>query len=153
MPVTTVAAAALVFDRLKMVFCEIVWFTVVVMLIPMTEAAVVVPVPPGAVRLRIVLPLIVPMGKSFLMPCTVVPVAALVLCNELATVPPTVLFWQVKVTVDPVLTRMPKMLAAAGVALVLPAVMPPMLLLFTVQLLDPKLKMAITSDELLDVVV
>ncbi len=71
------------------------------------------------------------------MPCTVVPAAVVVLWSELATVPPIVLFWQTKVTVEPVLTRMPYTLLAP--VLEFAAVMPPIVLLETVQLLEPKL--------------
>ena len=56
MPVTTVAAVALLLLRLKIVFRETVLFTDVLRKsIPTTDAPVVVPVPPAAVRFLMVL--------------------------------------------------------------------------------------------------
>ena len=68
--------------------------------IPTTEAAVVVPVPPGAVKLRIVFEVKVAMEVETKIPETWVPAvaAAAVLCSEFATVPPTKLLEMVDVT-------------------------------------------------------
>ena len=91
-----------------MVFCESVWLAEeAAMQMPTTEAEVVVPVPPAAVMFLTVFPEIVPMGAEFKIPFTMVPAAVDVLEIELATVPPIVLFWQVKVTPEPVFTRIP----------------------------------------------
>ena len=71
-----------------------------------------------------------------------------VLCIELATVPPTVLFKAVQVTLDPVKHLIPYKLAAPVDEL--ETVIPPTVLLFVVQLLEPKLKIPITSDALVE---
>ena len=76
----------------------------------------------------------------------VVPVAVEVLLIEFATVPPIVLLLQVHVTPEPVLVRKPYIFAAP--VLEFPAVMPPIVLLFVVQLFEPKLKIPITSEAL-----
>ena len=79
------------------------------------------------------------------------PVAVEVLCKELATVPPTKFELTVVVAVLSVFNRMPYTFAAP--VLLFDAVIPPIVLFWTVQLLEPKLKIAIASlaDAELDV--
>ena len=104
------------------------------------------PVPPAAVRFLIVFPVNVPIGELFRIPCTIVPIAVDVLLSELATVPPTVLFKTVHVTLEPVKHLIPYKLAAPVDEL--ETVIPPTLLLLVVKLLEPKLKIPITSPAL-----
>ena len=87
------------------------------------------------------------------MPTTWVPAAVEVLCMELATVPPMILLANVLVAVVEVFILMPYKLVAP--VLEFETVKPPMVLFDAVQLLLPKLNMAITSlaDVLLDVYV
>lgn len=101
------------------------------------------PVPPAAVRFRMVLEVNVPMGLLLRIPLTIVPVAVEVEFIELAMFPPTVLLLQVQVTPEPVLQRMPYKLAAPVLELL--TVIPPILLLLVTQFDEPKLKMPITS--------
>jgi hypothetical protein len=77
------------------------------MTIPATEELVPVPVPPAAVRFRTTFPVIVAAGALSRKPWTMLPVAVDVLWIEFATLPPTVLFWQMNPTDEPVNTRMP----------------------------------------------
>ena len=63
-----------------------------VLTIPATDTEEVVPVPLAAVRLRIVFPVIVPIGLLFVIPFTIELVEVVVLLIEFATLPPIVLF-------------------------------------------------------------
>ena len=102
MPVTTEAAAALVLVRLEMVFRERVELGVAdVMLMPITDAVVVVPVPILVVKLRITLDVRTAGALLVNIPRTWEAVPVAVNCSELATVPPTVLVDAFQVTVDP----------------------------------------------------
>src|SRR5436190_11284915 len=113
MPVSVVAEAALVFTKVWIVLCVTVLFTeLLTNAIPTTDAAVVVPVPPAAERFRTVLSVTVASEVERKIPATWLPVAEEVLCNEFATVPPTVLFWIMEVTVVDVFNRIPYTFAA-----------------------------------------
>jgi hypothetical protein len=108
-PRTVVAAEALVFFRAKMEFCPMVCglaVAVLVSVIPITEAAVVVPVPPAAVKLRRVL--VVKLGAAFTvtMPAIWVAVEVALFWMESATVPPMLFPLAAQVTPVPVLARM-----------------------------------------------
>jgi hypothetical protein len=74
---------------------------------PLIEDEEPVPVPLAAVRLRTVLPLIVPIGLLLSIPLTIELADVVVLFIELATLPPTVLLLHVHVTPEPVFTRRP----------------------------------------------
>jgi hypothetical protein len=118
--------------------------------IPTTEAAVVVPVPPGAVRFLTIFPVTVALEVDMKIPATCVPdvAAAAVLCNELDMVPPIILLDSVVATVDEVFNLRPYTLAAP--VLVFETVIPPILLLFAVQASTLKLKIPITSEAEVD---
>ena len=89
---TVVAAAAAVFRSDEIVFCVSVWFTLAVAIeIPITEAAVVVPVPPEPVRLRIVFEVNVHGVVTVIIPMTWDAAAVEVFRIESATVPPMML--------------------------------------------------------------
>jgi hypothetical protein len=79
-PVTVVAPEEAVLLNVWIVFCETVLLTEeLTKAIPTTEAAVVVPVPPAAVRFRIVLLVNVPSEVDEKIPTTWEPVAVVVL--------------------------------------------------------------------------
>ena len=139
MPVTTEAAATLVLVKLEMVFRDRVEFGVGdVMLMPITDALVVVPVPMLVVRLRITLDVRTAGALLVNIPRTWEAVPVAVSCSELATVPPTVLVDAFQVTVEPVKHLMPTSRKVPD-APRLVAEMPPTLLLLEVQAFEVKL--------------
>src|ERR1044072_4367239 len=110
MPVTTVAAVALVLLRPKIVFWVTVWLGVVeVSDMPISEAAVVVPAPLLLVRLRTVFEVQVAMAFEVFMPMTCEAAPVEVNEIELATVPPTLLVVALNTFAVEVFARMPEM--------------------------------------------
>src|SRR4051812_1767661 len=133
MPVTTDAAAALVLVRPEMVLRERVELGVPeVMLMPITEAVVVVPVPMLVVKFRITLDVRTAGALLVNIPRTWEAAPVAVNCSELATVPPTVLVAAFQVTVEPVKHLIPTSRTVPD-APRLVAEMPPTLLLLEVQ--------------------
>ena len=83
MPVTTQASVALVLLKLKIVFCPIIWLAEELEEdMPITDALVVVPMPPEDVKSRMVFELIVAAAALVLMPITCAVVEAIVNCNR-----------------------------------------------------------------------